>query len=519
MNAAADDSGSVSVVAQDCMKDPLWQASQLGQTIPPDNPHANSVCLPTWEANVAYEEGDPATLKALQGGYPRFVFNPWTRKWIEKLTRELAPEGFSALPLPSEQAAERCRDFLDLRGVSCRIHSEQVHGASVVLYPESAFEIVKKFWQHTGLIVSSRWAESALSVEQETSSSDLNDRTQQEGVIQRIRERLARVYEVDPDWVYIFPTGMAAIYETALALQRLCPGRPFAQIGFPYVDSWKVQSILAENSDLYPSLTKLPTKSLFKQIQEGRYCGVVMEMPSNPLLEIPDLLAFQAFAEESETPLIVDDTLASGANVDLLHHADAVTCSLTKYFSGSGDTMAGGLIVSPRRMSGAKLQGILSQVARNLIWKDDAIELERNSRDFEDRVRRAFASTAWLIEQIKDHPAIDKIHYPTTNQQAERLAFFHRPGGPKGFGALFSLELKNPEINAPKFFDRLQINKGPNLGALFTLCCPYTLLAHYNELDFAESCGVSRWLVRFSIGLEPREELLERILSALPSDG
>ena len=94
MNAAADASGALYGVARDCMKDPLWQASQLGQTIPPDNPHANSVCLPTWDANVAYEEGDPATLKALQGGYPRFVFNPWTRKWIEKLTRELAPEGF-----------------------------------------------------------------------------------------------------------------------------------------------------------------------------------------------------------------------------------------------------------------------------------------------------------------------------------------------------------------------------------------------------------------------------------------
>jgi len=50
---------------------------------------------------------------------------------------------------------------------------------------------------------------------------------------------------------------------------------------------------------------------------------------------------------------------------------------------------------------------------------------------------------------------------------------------------------------------------------LFTLACPYALLAHYAELDWAERCGVPRHLIRVSVGLEPPEELWERFERAL----
>ncbi len=434
---------------------------------------------------------------------------------MEQLTLELAPEGYSACPLPSFQSAERCQNFLKINQIDSHIHPDPVHSAAVLLYPADSLGVVKKFWQHTGSIISSRWAASALNSTTASRDSEDSLSLSNSKPLQQIRERLAGVYEVDPDYVWVFPTGMAAIYEVALALQRLYPGRPFAQVGFPYVDSWKVQSILNRNSELYPSLKELPGKRMFKRIQQGDFCGVFMEMPSNPLLEVPDLLHFQSITNESETPLIIDDTLANAANVDLLNHADAVTCSLTKYFSGSGDVMAGGLIISPRRFLGGKLQGILKNSSKNLLWPEDAYELERNSRDFILRVNQSFNTAQWLVDALTGHPKIEKIHYPTTNGHADRLAYFHRENGPKGFGALFSIELKQPEIMAPKFFDNLTFNKGPNLGSRFSLCCPYTLLAHYKELDFAEASGVSRWLIRFSIGLEPREELLGRIHQAL----
>jgi cystathionine gamma-synthase len=50
---------------------------------------------------------------------------------------------------------------------------------------------------------------------------------------------------------------------------------------------------------------------------------------------------------------------------------------------------------------------------------------------------------------------------------------------------------------------------------VFTLACPFTLLAHYTELEWAESCGVSRHLIRISVGLEDPEDLWQRLEQAL----
>ena len=84
-----------------------------------------------------------------------------------------------------------------------------------------------------------------------------------------------------------------------------------------------------------------------------------------------------------------------------------------------------------------------------------------------------------------------------------------------GYGGLFSLNLKDADRRAPAMFDALRVSKGPSLGTNFTLACPFTLLAHYHELEWAESCGVSRWLIRVSVGLEDPTELAARFDAAL----
>lgn len=57
------------------------------------------------------------------------------------------------------------------------------------------------------------------------------------------------------------------------------------------------------------------------------------------------------------------------------------------------------------------------------------------------------------------------------------------------------------------FYDALLCAKGPSLGTSFTLASPYTILAHYTELEWAASFGVESGLVRISIGQESSEIL------------
>jgi cystathionine gamma-synthase len=106
---------------------------------------------------------------------------------------------------------------------------------------------------------------------------------------------------------------------------------------------------------------------------------------------------------------------------------------------------------------------------------------------------------------------VKQVYYPKYISP-ELYRACKKPEG--GYGGLFSLSFHS-ESAAERFYDGLKIAKGPSLGTNFTLACPYTLLAHYNELDWAASYGVERGLVRVSVGLEDIRELLTKFQVAL----
>lgn len=69
--------------------------------------------------------------------------------------------------------------------------------------------------------------------------------------------------------------------------------------------------------------------------------------------------------------------------------------------------------------------------------------------------------------------------------------------------------------HAVRFFNAVNLHKGPSLGTNFTLACPYAILAHYQELDEIAQWDVDRNLIRISIGLEDPEELLAVLKKSL----
>jgi cystathionine gamma-synthase len=161
------------------------------------------------------------------------------------------------------------------------------------------------------------------------------------------------------------------------------------------------------------------------------------------------------------------------------------------------------------------------------IWIEDAVTIELNSRNFQERMLVINRNTESICDLLRAHPKgsfnkllnlycylsiVDKVYYPKYFNR--RMFEKFRRLGRMGFGGLFSITFKRPE-DAIKFYDSIEIAKGPSLGTNFSICCPYTLLAHYYELEFAESYGVSRYLLRFSIGLEEMEDLKAIFLRAL----
>jgi cystathionine gamma-synthase len=485
---------------------PMCQPADLGRPIPA-NPHAVSVCLPTWADNIGYEQGDPRVTSRMQCGYPRFFLHPSVVRLFQKCEERFAQDGECSFAFPSRRVAERCVAFVRKEtGIEGRVEAVELDAIFSVRFPSAARDTLKAYWQHTGQVVSSRRAERILTGNLAPTDGSLEKRT--------IRERLAGLMGVDPNDVWLFPSGMAAIETAFRAFQRLRPTAKSVQFGFPYVDSLKVQQRLGRGAHFFPRGDSAELQQLEQTAASEPLLGLFCEFPGNPLLASPDLGRIQSLARKHDFPVLVDDTLGALVNVDVLPAADLVSCSLTKFFSGGGDVMAGSLTLNSRSPYADRLRAALSAEFEDLLDAEDAAVLEENSRDCAERVRRINQTAERLCDTLRVHPAIKRIEYPKY-RTPENYRAYQRTGG--GYGGLFSILLHNAEANAPAFFDALLIAKGPNLGTNFSLCCPYTILAHFNELEFVEQCGISRYLLRVSVGLEDADWLIGRFVDALNS--
>lgn len=65
------------------------------------------------------------------------------------------------------------------------------------------------------------------------------------------------------------------------------------------------------------------------------------EVPSNPLLQSPNLARVRELADRHGFLIVVDDTVGTFVNVDVFKFVDVVTTSLSKLFSGSANVMGG----------------------------------------------------------------------------------------------------------------------------------------------------------------------------------
>ena len=147
--------------------------------------------------------------------------------------------------------------------------------------------------------------------------------------------------------------------------------------------------------------------------------------------------------------------------------------------------------------------------------------MERNSRDLEQRVKAIDGNAEAVCDLLQSHSraggAIKQVFYPkwTSRENYEQCRKRGPDGVPTGgFGGLLSVTFHS-DAASRAFFDALPINKGPSLGTNFSLACPYAVIAHSDSLEWAGKHGVEEGLVRISVGLEGREDLLGRFKTAI----
>lgn len=482
----------------------------------PNSPHAVISSLPSMADVRGYEEGDPRVLNAMELGYPRFVVHAFVERLINFYLEREGMAGRSAFLIAGRRAAD---DLLDWAGGS--LSKLEVDDAVYLVVVASAdTELagkVGKFIQHTGCGISSRHAEDLL-FQHRLIESCFEEPGFKGNAGAHVEQVLAEQIGCRTSDVLVCSSGMNAFYAGFRAIQefQLSRGRTgWIQLGWLYLDSGCVLKEFLEDGETLECVYDVyDVDAVLAKIASygDKLSAVVVECPSNPLIRVCEVHRIAEAVRAQGGVMIIDPTIASVFNVEVLPCADLLVTSLTKYASIEGDVMIGALALNK-----------VSPYYGDLVLRTSSFHVAPYRRDLgrlaaqidsaPEAIARMNENTAKLCEFLKQHPAVGHVYCAGCSDHVEEI---NKTEG--SVCAVVSIEL-NGELE--KFYDTVRCMKGPSFGTRFTLLCPFMYLAHYDLVtseegrSFLAKVGIDPELVRISVGTEAYGEIEAVLAEAL----
>jgi cystathionine gamma-synthase len=324
-------------------------------------------------------------------------------------------------------------------------------------------------------------------------------------------EEKIRVLE-NAETAIAFSTGMAAISNTLFCF--LTAGKRVVSIKDTYGGTSKLFLDFLPNYNVDVRLCDTTDHEMLEsEIANG--CDLVyLETPTNPTLKVVDIKRLSAAAKKVGAIVVVDNTFATPINQNPLQlGADLVVHSATKFLCGHSDAM-GGLLAGKaelvkkvyqfREINGASLQA------------DPAYMIARGIKTLELRIERQNASALKIANYLKSHRKVSNVFYPgLESHPGHQIASSQM----RGFGGVMSFSLDGGYELVKKFLPQLKlVHLAASLGSVSTLAGPPRTTSHV-ELTEAQRqlLGIPEALIRYSVGIENVEDLIDDLEKALGS--
>lgn len=239
-----------------------------------------------------------------------------------------------------------------------------------------------------------------------------------------------------------------------------------------------------------------------------------IESPTNPLLRIIDISKVSAIAHEKNIKVVVDNTFASPFfQQPLLLGADLVVHSTTKYIGGHSDLIGGALIVNDEEWY-TKLKFLQNAIGA-VPGAFDSWLMLRGIKTLSVRMKKHEENALLIAAFLENHPKINHVYYPGLQSYP-----FHKLAKQQmsGFGGMISFKLCQGDKNsANSFFKRLEIiSLAESLGGVESLICYPSAMTHASMPEAQRNAiGVTKDLIRFSVGIEDVEDLIEDLSQGL----
>ncbi|MEO1028181.1 MAG: O-succinylhomoserine sulfhydrylase [Pseudomonadota bacterium] len=244
---------------------------------------------------------------------------------------------------------------------------------------------------------------------------------------------------------------------------------------------------------------------------------VLIESPSNPLLDGVDIAAVAKLCKRAGALLVVDNVFASPVLQKPFElGADVVAYSATKHMDGQGRVLAGAILTSNELMEEVYLP--YYRHTGPACSPFNAWVILKGLETLELRIRAASASAARLADAIAAHPNIAAVRYPSRSDHPHHAIHAKQM---KGGGTLIALSVKGGREEAFRFLNGLElVDICNNLGDAKSLACHPCTTTHRNLTDDERAeMGLDESWIRLSVGLEDADDLETDILSALSGIG
>lgn len=240
--------------------------------------------------------------------------------------------------------------------------------------------------------------------------------------------------------------------------------------------------------------------------------GLYLETPSNPLLKITDLREAATLAHQHNIITIADNTLMTPyLQRPLELGVDIVVHSATKYLGGHSDCLAG--VVATGSQSLANEIRFIQNSIGAVLAPHECWLIMRGIKTLKVRLEQQQATAGRIADWLSTRPEIRAVYYPgLTNHPGRELHLAQAEGA----GGVLSFRLPDGE-SARRFIDGLRLPAiGSSLGAVESIVTLPTTMSHGALTEeMRQTLGISRDLVRLSVGIEDFEDIRDDLAAAL----
>ena len=301
----------------------------------------------------------------------------------------------------------------------------------------------------------------------------------------------------------MFSSGMMAITTTILALVQTgdhivitddCYGKTL-EFCRSYLKRFGIECTIVPfgDYDVLDAAVKKNTRFIFS------------ESPTNPYLNVFDMVKFKQIGDKHKVITIIDSTFATPFNQRPLDYGiDLVIHSATKYLAGHNDILAG-VLLGKRELVGKVRE--LHKSMGGVIDPHCCYLLLRGLKTFPLRVKTQNDNALAIAEYLERHPKIEKAYYPFLESHAHYAIAREQM---KGGGGVVTFTIKGDLDAAKRFMDSLgMIYIAPSLGGVETLIThPATVTYYRYTREQRYDLGIVDNLFRLAVGIEDVKDII-----------